>query len=101
MGEDDGFRGAEESEEPEELSDPVLRPGSDLLAACDGPRLYQLHLDPQVTEEEREQLQRVALEIFLSGGDAAFVDYSAIDNDPSLDDQRQINQEAEEAYFDY
>ena len=51
--------------------------------------------------QEREQLQRAALEVFLAGGDASFVDYSSIDNDSSLDDQRQMEQEAEEAYFDY
>ena len=72
-----------------------------IKAACDGPRLLQLHLDPRVTDEEREQLQRAALEVFLAGGDASFVDYSSIDNDSSLDDQRQMEQEAEEAYFDY
>jgi hypothetical protein len=57
-----------------------------------------------IPEEDRLQLQtefeRMMQERFLAGLDGEFVDYSAIDNDETLDDLATLNRDAEEAWFD-
>jgi len=57
-----------------------------------------------VSDAERLRLRREFVEMmqerFLRGEDAEFFDYSAIDNDPDLDDLEMVSREAEEAYFD-
>jgi hypothetical protein len=58
------------------------------------------------TDPERDarlvEFGRVMRERFLSGEDAAHVDYAAMDADESLDDtwRKEAAQDAEDAYFD-
>ena len=51
-------------------------------------------------EQLRRDFERLMRERFLSGGDAAFVDYSTIDDDDTLDNSKIAEQDAADAYFD-
>ena len=39
-------------------------------------------------------------ERFLAGADSEYFDYNSVDNNPEFDSMQQINQDAEDKYFD-
>lgn len=51
-------------------------------------------------ERAREELLSIMKKRFLDGKDSDFVDYAGIDSNSSLDDLKQIQQDAEDRWFD-
>jgi Coiled-coil domain containing protein (DUF2052) len=60
------------------------------------------HVVERASAVQVAAFERLMRERFLSGGDSAFIDYEAIDNDPSLDEfwAREEMLDAQERYFD-
>lgn len=53
-------------------------------------------------EDQMEQFTHIMQQKFLAGEDTQHLDYSKIDDDETLDDHwlREVNEDAEEKYFD-
>ena len=56
---------------------------------------YKTHM-----HRAREELLSIMKKRFLDGKDSDFVDYAGIDSNSSLDDLKQIQQDAEDRWFD-
>jgi hypothetical protein len=69
---------------------------------------YAIDIDPMEQEEipveeledNEDELIRLMHERFLAGLDDKFIDYKEIDDNPDFDDEKILNQDREDAYFE-